>query len=136
MFASEVKAILAYRGETARLSLPALMEYMTFQNVLGERDPVRGHHDDAGGHDGTSRRRWDDAAPDATSTRSRSRATRPPIPTSIVVELEAVLQRAVDRQLMSDVPLGAYLSGGMDSASLVAAGRPADPAHPHLHGGL
>ena len=36
MFASEVKAILAYRGVAARLSLPALMEYMTFQNVVGE----------------------------------------------------------------------------------------------------
>ena len=35
-------------------------------------------------------------------------------------ELERILERAVGRQMMADVPLGAFLSGGVDSSSVVA----------------
>jgi asparagine synthase (glutamine-hydrolysing) len=49
-------------------------------------------------------------------------------------ELEAELQRefvaAVERQMMSDVPYGAFLSGGLDSAAIVAAMRRAAPFPP------
>jgi asparagine synthase (glutamine-hydrolysing) len=129
LFASEVKAILAYRGAPARLSLPALMEYMTFQNVLGEHTLFDGVTMLPPGTtarvalDGTVQRRtYFDPIPIATDESFE--------PDSIVVELRGVLQRAVDRQLMSDVPLGAYLSGGMDSASLVAL---AARRIPHIH---
>ena len=37
-----------------------------------------------------------------------------------VVTLEEVLRGAVERQMMSDVPLGAFLSGGVDSSAIVA----------------
>ena len=41
-----------------------------------------------------------------------------------VEQLYTLFVRAVKRQLISDVPIGAYLSGGMDSGSLVAVARP------------
>lgn len=129
VFASEVKAILAYHGEAATLSLPALMEYLTFQNVLGEQTLFQGITMLPAGTamriaaDGTARRRtYFDPVPIESGEVGD--------PEAIVVELRAVLQRAVDRQLMSDVPLGAYLSGGMDSASLVAL---AARRIPHIH---
>ena len=40
-----------------------------------------------------------------------------------VERLRAAFEAAVERQLVSDVPLGSYLSGGMDSASIVAVGE-------------
>jgi asparagine synthase (glutamine-hydrolysing) len=129
IFASEAKAILAYLGTTASLSLPALMEYLTFQNVLGEQTLFEGI---SMLPPGTTMR----VAADG-SARRRKYFDPVPIPSgdagdahSIAAELRGVLQRAVDRQLMSDVPLGAYLSGGMDSASLVVL---AARRVPHLH---
>jgi len=44
----------------------------------------------------------------------------PPDPQAAADELEQVLERAVGRQLMADVPLGAFLSGGVDSSTVVA----------------
>jgi asparagine synthase (glutamine-hydrolysing) len=129
VFGSEAKAILAYSGVAGRLSMPALMEYLTFQNVLGERTLFDGISMMPPGtairmtiDGGTRRRRYFDPVPLASGEAEDAE--------SIIVELRAALQRSVDRQLMSDVPLGAYLSGGMDSASLVAlAGR----RIPHIH---
>ena len=46
-----------------------------------------------------------------------------PVPvdaTEAVASLERLMAEAVERQLVSDVPVGAYLSGGMDSGSIVA----------------
>jgi asparagine synthase (glutamine-hydrolysing) len=51
-------------------------------------------------------------------------ATRPPLfsgsPEEAVDALELVISRAVSRQMISDVPLGAFLSGGVDSSTIAA----------------
>ncbi len=45
-----------------------------------------------------------------------------------IEELRHLLEQAVDRQMMADVPVGAFLSGGLDSSLIVALMRKADPA--------
>src|SRR5262249_38223298 len=113
---------LTLAGEPARLCLSSLIEYMTFQNTFGEETLFEGVTMLPPGSwmraaaDGTIRRGvYYDPTPAPAATGGNGR---------MADALGAALPRAVDRQLMSDVPVGAYLSGGMDSASLVAlAGR-------------
>jgi asparagine synthase (glutamine-hydrolysing) len=115
-FASEVKGLLAVRDLEVRVCPEALGEYFTFQNVLTDRtlfDGVR-------------------LLPPATTLIveegqvRQSRYWELPLARNAWTEADAAdavraaFQRAVERQLMSDVPVGAYLSGGMDSASITA----------------
>jgi asparagine synthase (glutamine-hydrolysing) len=128
VFGSEVKALLAYRGSGASLSLPALQEYLTFQNVYGEQTLFEGVKMLPAGscmrvsRDGTIRRRtYFDPVPEPIEGVDEA---------ALAEELRHRLTRSVERQLVADVPVGAYLSGGMDSASLVTlAGR----LTPHIH---
>src|SRR5579863_63567 len=57
-----------------------------------------------------------------------SMATRPE--GELVEELDSLIRSAVKMRLMSDVPLGAFLSGGVDSGVVVAAMKQAGVAHP------
>jgi asparagine synthase (glutamine-hydrolysing) len=124
LFASEVKGLLAHGALTPALDPVGLAEYLTFQNFLTDRTLFRDVSllppatifsiDAAGGE--RRRRYWDfrfDAAPDA--------------PDIAVDELSAVFRRAVERQLVSDVPLGSYLSGGMDAGAITAIAASAIP---------
>jgi asparagine synthase (glutamine-hydrolysing) len=128
VFGSEVKALLAYRGEPGSLSLPALAEYLTFQNTYGDRTLFDGVEMlPAGGfmrisrNGAVTRGRYFDPVPEPVAGVDER---------ALAEELRARLSRAVERQLVADVPVGAYLSGGMDSASLVTlAGR----RIPHIH---
>jgi len=128
VFGSEVKALLAYWGRGASLSLPALGEYLTFQNVYGERTLFEGVEMLSAGtymrvsrDGGIARRTYFDPIPEPVEGADEA---------ELAEELRGRLARAVERQLVADVPVGAYLSGGMDSASLVTlAGR----VIPHIH---
>ena len=118
LFGSEVKAILAYTG-SAGTDLLALNEYFSFQNVFSPRtlfEGVRmlppGHWlEIRGGSMGEPQRYWDfafDASLEAHGANEEAQDE----------ELYHRIEQAVTRQTVADVPVGAYLSGGLDSGAL------------------
>jgi asparagine synthase (glutamine-hydrolysing) len=116
LFASEVKALLE-AGLPCKTSAQALVEYFTFQNVLSDLTLFDGVQMLPAGHvlvadaDSTKiDRYWDlELEPDESVSEDEW-----------VERIRAAFEATVARQLVSDVPVGSYLSGGMDSASIVA----------------
>lgn len=121
-FASEQKAITALGGPQVRLDLKALREYMTFQNIFTDRTFIEGVALLPPGHFATVS--VGDGGPQLQRTQYWDFAFREPKgdvdPREYAEELDRLLQQAVDRTLISDVEVGAYLSGGMDSGSISA----------------
>ncbi len=121
LFASEVKALLAHPDLDARLNPNALAEYFTFQNIFtdqclfaGVRLLQPGTYLRISAEVGAMtepRQYWDFAF---------SEPGNPGDEKAYLDELDALFRQAVNRQLVSDVDVGAYLSGGMDSGSITA----------------
>jgi asparagine synthase (glutamine-hydrolysing) len=120
LVASEIKSFLAHPAFRAEVSLPHLLEYFTFQNVFSHGTLFRGVETVPAGH------RWRIASRGRLAEPERYwdfRFTDPNEPGddgAYLEELDRLFRQAVERQLVSDVPLGAYLSGGMDSGSITA----------------
>jgi len=117
--ASEIKALLAHPDIHAKVNYPALSEYFTFQNIFTDVtlfDGVRLLPPGTtltieNGKSPRQRQYWDYAfEADPRLTRVEDCAD----------EVYRLFEQAVRRQLLSDVPVGSYLSGGMDSGSITA----------------
>lgn len=118
VFGSEIKAILAYGGVQRHVNLAALHEYLTHSFIVGNQSILQGIHRLPPAHalvvhDGQIR----------TFPYWQFQFTpqpNPPPEEEIVEHLAELLRQAVRRRLMSEVPLGAFLSGGIDSSTVVA----------------
>jgi asparagine synthase (glutamine-hydrolysing) len=120
-FGSEQKAISAQPGFRSALNKSALLEYFTFQNIFTDQTLLQDVRLLSAGHVLTIRaergarpalrRYWD--------YRFRE-PERAPDRRECIEELDRLFRQAVNRQLVGDVELGAYLSGGMDSGSITA----------------
>ncbi len=129
LFASELKAFLHYPAFRADLEPAALDLYLALQYVPGPDTLFRGVRKLAPGHllvaqDGhvSVRRYWDLVLGDFQPGTTLDEAAE---------EFAALFRETVRRHLVSDVPVGALLSGGVDSGSVVAtmadaAGRPVE----------
>jgi asparagine synthase (glutamine-hydrolysing) len=117
VLASEVKALLT-RPEVGRAIDPeALDQFLTYEYVIAPRTLLRGVHKLPAAswlraQDGqvTVERYWDPSTIAVRAWRDDDAAEA----------VRDALQRAVTSQLMSEVPLGAFLSGGIDSSGIVA----------------
>jgi asparagine synthase (glutamine-hydrolysing) len=120
LFGSEVKAILAATGESPRLDLRALDQIFTFWAPVAPRTLFDGVQELPPGHwlricDGKveSRCWWDFEFPEDGGFDARPE-------NELADELRARLDAACRLRLRADVPVAAYLSGGLDS-SIIAA---------------
>lgn len=119
LFASEIKAILAAMPSTPALNRTQLPEYLANGFVTGEHTLFSGIKRLLPGHIMT----W--SALEGVRTRQYWRIPEDAEPTGTsfndaVDALREQLFAAVQRHLMSDVPLGVFLSGGLDSTALAA----------------
>ena len=127
-FASEVKCILAAGGSARAVDPLGVDQLLTFEYTASpttlfedvRKLPPGGWLTASGGklHQG---RFWSLPAPEPA---------RSPDIGELTAQVRQTVLGAVRRQLASDVPLGAFLSGGIDSSILVAAMREVSPTPP------
>lgn len=120
LFGSEIKAFLAHPDFSVSVSIEALNEYFSFQNVFSDLTLFEGVRLLPAAHTMTLRlgdlnslrteRYWDYHFRDELTLTEDECA----------LELSRLFEQAVNRQLISDVEIGSYLSGGMDSGSVTA----------------
>jgi asparagine synthase (glutamine-hydrolysing) len=117
-FGSEIKSILAAAPELAQVNSEALLQYLYFGYVPDPLTAFRGIHKLLPGHllefekgKITIRQYWD--LPHYGTYKPKSEE-------ECLEELEFRLAEATRIRLISDVPLGAFLSGGTDSSTIVA----------------
>jgi asparagine synthase (glutamine-hydrolysing) len=117
-FASELKALLRFPRLTPSLDLAGMRRYLAFDYLPDPHTIYRGVHKLPPGNRlilerGSMRLRpyWD-----LTFTRNGT----PPGEAEAAEELVTRMREAVRRRLLSDVPLGVFLSGGIDSSAVVA----------------
>ncbi|MDX1524357.1 MAG: asparagine synthase (glutamine-hydrolyzing), partial [Anaerolineae bacterium] len=120
IFGSEMKVILAHPGVTRDVDLISLNEYLSFEYVPTPRTILRhiyrlepGHVLRYNSHGLQRRSYWN-----ISLARSES---RPPVNwRDYAAGLYQTLQQSVRQELVSDVPVGVLLSGGIDSSAVAA----------------
>ncbi len=118
LFGSEMKAILAYPGQRAEIDPLALQEVFTFWSAQSPRAIFKGIAELPPGHYLLATPEQFEIHPYWQPQFNPPRTPRPAA--EYLEQLETLLIDAVRIRLRADVPVGAYLSGGLDS-SLVAA---------------
>lgn len=120
LFASEIKGMLPHKSLRSELDVKALLEYFTFQNLFTNRTFHKNvsmfpagcyalfKPEDEGV---TPTRYWDYSFSEIDSEISEEECLE---------QVDLLMQQAVQRHLVSDVDIGCYLSGGLDSGSITA----------------
>jgi asparagine synthase (glutamine-hydrolysing) len=119
LFGSEIKAILAYPGIKAEFNRKTLAEYLAFGYIAGQETMYSGIGKLPPGHtlklneggDIEISQYWDLHVPVDAADLGRDHYVR---------RYRELLEESVSSHLMSDVPLGVFLSGGLDSSAIAA----------------
>lgn len=119
LFASETKAILHSGLLKPGIEPAALVEYLTFQNLFGARTLFEGVRLLEPG-EFLRFRPASGEEPVLARHHKGFPAANPALARGSEEDVRELFESAVRRQLVSDVEVGAYLSGGMDSGSIVA----------------
>tara|TARA_Y100001968_G_scaffold332789_1_gene392261 strand:+ start:227 stop:2119 length:1893 start_codon:yes stop_codon:yes gene_type:complete len=122
LFGSEQKAIQNHNTFQSNIDYEALLEYFTFQNIFTDKTFVKSIKCFPAGNHATI------STQNPSSTLSLTQywdfhfeePTNPKAEEDYIEELKYLFNKAVKRQLVSDVEIGTYLSGGMDSGAITA----------------
>jgi asparagine synthase (glutamine-hydrolysing) len=119
-FSSEIKALLQIPEIEAELDPDSLHQYLTFLWVPDPKTMFQrilklpaGHYATLRGGELKLTQYWDLYFPAADQSYSRSEA-------DLADEIRERFRHSVEAQMVSDVPIGAFLSAGLDSSSIVA----------------
>jgi asparagine synthase (glutamine-hydrolysing) len=119
-FASEIKALLQVPEIEAELDPQSLHQYLTFLWVPDPKTMFRrilklpaGYYATLRGGELELTQYWDLTFPPAAQSYARSER-------ELAEEVRERFRRSVEAQMVSDVPVGAFLSAGLDSSSIVA----------------
>ena len=124
LFASEIKALLEHPAVVTETNYTSIQDYLTFQYVLGDATLFKGiqklppgyyHVIDLTSMNIDTVKYWEPKFPVDTHHTEEY----------FIYQLQRLLEDTVTIQLRSDVPVGTYLSGGMDSSivTLLAASK-------------
>jgi asparagine synthase (glutamine-hydrolysing) len=122
LFGSELKALMAHPAWHGEVDREAVAAFVRHSYIPGPHTIFSGVHKLTPGSVLTFK---PGAAPRITrywslSDSFESKPARPIDTTSAIEQLDALLRDSVKRRMISDVPLGAFLSGGIDSSTVVA----------------
>lgn len=129
IFSSEIKAFLPFIQETeGELDIPQIHRYMSFLSCPGDGTPFKFVKKLLPGHamviagGGEIVKKWDWYRLPVFHPKPLIQSKQ-----KVLSETLIHLTRAVERQMVSDVPIGAFLSGGLDSSSIVALASRLNP---------
>lgn len=121
LFGSEIKAIFAHTDVNIKISNHGLLEYCTFQNFFTDNTLFENIQILPAGTFLKIRQDNVDAVQPTQYWDFHFEEPENPKPESeYIEELDHLFRQAVSRQLVSDVDVGAFLSGGMDSGAITA----------------
>lgn len=130
LFGSEIRSILSTGLVKKEIDTGALMDYFSYQSVSYPDTLIRGIRQlEAGswmkikGGRTTSKRYWDVAGNPVDFDFSDGARVKK--------RIRDLLLQSVERRLIADVPVGAFLSGGIDSSAVVGLMAEASPARPN-----
>ena len=119
VFASEMKALLRFPGCNKNINPRALYQHLTFQNVLTDETLVEGVYMLPPAHwamldlntgEFKTQQYWEPEFTDSVFSAQKIKTK--------IDDVRQLLEQSVNHQLVGDVPLGSFLSGGLDTGSI------------------
>lgn len=130
LFASEIRSILGTNEIPRKLDHTSLLEYFSYQSVTGSRSIISGIRQLEAGtwmkvtKGGVEKKTYWDLTREITPADYTDTKT-------VQTRIRGLMLQSVQRRLVSDVPVGAFLSGGIDSSAVVGLMAEASTARPN-----